>query len=337
MSTNEALKDFTAGCVGGFAGKLVDYPFDTIKVLLQTQNVTASKAVAPGQTPPMLYRGAWHCFTHTLTTKGFFGLYNGLSAPLIGSCFENATLFLAYGKFKKLLGEEEGVKELSLLELSMAGAGAGLVVPFVLTPVELIKCRLQVQNSISSEFRAYKGSWIHFFSSCDFSLSFSHFFLTCSHSHFLTCSHISLAGPIDCIVQTVKSEGIVNGLYKGHAATLLREIPGNFFWYGVYETTCHLMIPEGGTKKDVGTGAHLLGGAMAGMSYWTAFYPADTVKSALQTNPDFAKKSFVQTFLGIYRNEGMSALYRGWGVTVMRAAPAHALIFACYEETLKWL
>ena len=39
----------------------------------------------------------------------------------------------------------------------MAGAGAGLVVPFVLTPVELIKCRLQVQNSISSEFRAYKG------------------------------------------------------------------------------------------------------------------------------------------------------------------------------------
>ena len=157
MPANEALKDFAAGCVGGFAGKLVDYPFDTIKVLLQTQNVTASKAVAPGQTPPMLYRGAWHCFNHTLKTKGFFGLYNGLSAPLVGSCFENAVLFLAYGKFKKLLGEQEGVKELSLFELAMAGAGAGLVVPFVLTPVELIKCRLQVQNSISSEFRAYKG------------------------------------------------------------------------------------------------------------------------------------------------------------------------------------
>ena len=107
-------------------------------------------------------------------------------------------------------------------------------------------------------------------------------------------------------MQTVKSEGIVAGLYKGHAATLLREIPGNFFWYGVYETTCHLMIPKGGTKKDVGTSAHLLGGAMAGMSYWTAFYPADTVKSALQTNPDFAKKSFIQTLVGIYKNEGMN-------------------------------
>jgi hypothetical protein len=97
------------------------------------------------------------------------------------------------------------------------------------------------------------------------------------------------------------------------------------------------MTPEGGTKADVGTGTHLLGGAMAGIAYWTAFYPADTVKSAIQTNPDFAKKSFGETFMSMYRNEGYAGLYRGWGVTVLRAAPAHALIFACYEETLKWL
>ena len=222
----DSLKDFVAGCVGGFAGKLLDYPFDTIKVLLQTQNVTAKKHV-PGTPKPMLYRGAWHCLTHTFKEKGFTGLYNGLSAPLLGSMGENAILFFAYGNFKSLLGEIPGKKELTLFELSLAGAGAGCVVPFVLTPVELIKCRLQVQNSMSSEFRAYDG-------------------------------------PIDCIRQTLKSEGLVKGLYKGHAATLLREIPGNLFWYGVYEGTCLAMVPEGGTKKDVGTGTHLLGGAMAG-------------------------------------------------------------------------
>ena len=244
---SDSLKDFIAGCVGGFAGKLLDYPFDTIKVLLQTQNVTSKQHVPSSGTPaPVMYRGAWHCFNHTLQTKGFLGLYNGLSAPLLGSMGENAILFFAYGNFKTLLGEVPGKKELSLLELSMAGAGAGTVVPFVLTPVELIKCRLQVQNSMSSEFRAYTG-------------------------------------PIDCIRQTLKTEGLVNGLYKGHGATLLREIPGNFFWYGVYEGTCILMTPEGGTKADVGTGTHLLGGAMAGIAYWTAFYPADTVKSAIQT------------------------------------------------------
>ena len=74
-----------------------------------------------------------------------------------------------------------------------------------------------------------------------------------------------------------------------------------------------------------------------GVAYWTAFYPADTVKSAIQTNPEFAEVSFYQTFMSMARNEGVGSLYRGWGITVLRAAPAHALIFACYEETLKWM
>eukprot|EP00584_Thalassiosira_punctigera_P012062 CAMPEP_0172557048 /NCGR_PEP_ID=MMETSP1067-20121228/71149_1 /TAXON_ID=265564 ORGANISM="Thalassiosira punctigera, Strain Tpunct2005C2" /NCGR_SAMPLE_ID=MMETSP1067 /ASSEMBLY_ACC=CAM_ASM_000444 /LENGTH=61 /DNA_ID=CAMNT_0013346027 /DNA_START=76 /DNA_END=258 /DNA_ORIENTATION=- len=37
----EGYKDFIAGTVGGFSGKLLDYPFDTVKVLLQTQNSLA--------------------------------------------------------------------------------------------------------------------------------------------------------------------------------------------------------------------------------------------------------------------------------------------------------
>lgn len=48
---------------------------------------------------------------------------------------------------------------------------------------------------------------------------------------------------------------------------------------GTYEGVCKLMTPEGGTNADLGPTAHLLGGALAGVTYWTAFYPADTVKS----------------------------------------------------------
>jgi hypothetical protein len=38
----EGYKDFIAGTVAGFSGKLLDYPFDTVKVLLQTQNSLSS-------------------------------------------------------------------------------------------------------------------------------------------------------------------------------------------------------------------------------------------------------------------------------------------------------
>jgi hypothetical protein len=291
MQLSEPAIAFVAGTMGGFSGKLLDYPLDTVKVLLQTQ----------GDKPR--YNGAWHCLQSTIQTKGIMSLYKGLSSPLLGCMAENALAFWAYNHIKRALGEgtRPGNQPLSLLELALAGAGAGAIVPFVATPIELVKCRLQVQNSANiTSFRQYKG-------------------------------------PMDVIIQTVKTEGIFQGLYRGNVSTLAREIPGNFVWYGIYEGTCKYMTPEGGSKADLGPSTHLLGGALSGVGYWTAFYPADTVKTMIQTNPDHSGKGFVQTFLEVYHTKGIRGLYRGWGITVTRAAPAHALIFAVYEYTRKLL
>jgi hypothetical protein len=227
MSDN-SWKDFAAGTLGGFAGKLLDYPLDTVKTLLQVNSSAAASTTTTTTTTattdgPIVYRGAFHCLRHTIETNGVQGLYKGISAPLLGSMAENAVLFFMYSHFKRWIALASGGtdpilaskradqqqqqydgttdyndNDMSLLQLSFAGAGAGFGAAFVLTPFELVKCRLQVQNSLSSGFRAYSG-------------------------------------PIDVIVQTVKTEGIIKGLYRGHLSTLLREIPGNFVWYGTYE------------------------------------------------------------------------------------------------------
>ena len=326
----EGWKDFVAGTVGGFSGKLLDYPFDTVKVLLQTQNSLDSspaakssnvsiknvknpistsplhttiqqvklKPPAAASAPQPVYRGAIHCLTHTIQTRGFLALYKGLPAPLLGSMAENAVLFLSYGEVKRLLGETKD-KELSLMQLSLAGAAAGGITSFVLNPFEVIKCQMQVMNSEATGGGGRKYN-----------------------------------GFIDCVIQTVKNEGIAKGLYRGQMSLMLREIPGNFCWYGVYEGVCYSQIPEGGSKRDLGPSTHLIGGAAAGVAYWTAFYPADTVGSQLRANPAYASKGFVEIFLDIYRKEGIAGLYRGWGITALRAAPAHALIFAMYEQTI---
>jgi hypothetical protein len=78
-------------------------------------------------------------------------------------------------------------------------------------------------------------------------------------------------------------------------------------------------------------------GAGAGVAYWTAFYPADTVKSLVQTHPDYIGRGFIESFQKIVRTEGYRGLYKGWGITAARAAPAHATIFASYEYTMKLL
>lgn len=224
MTWKDSLIDFTAGSVGGCSGKLLDYPFDTVKVRLQTQSALTeaviTSAAKSGKAPPVHYTGAIHCLRHTIKTDGYMSLYRGISAPLLGSMAENAVLFLVYGEIKKQMGEKSGDPPLTLLQLCTAGAIAGGFTPFVLTPFELVKCRLQ---TVGEGFRTYKG-------------------------------------PMDVVIQTIKEEGFFRGLYRGNMSTLLREIPGNFCWYGVYEGVCKFMTPEGGSKADLGVSTHLLGG-----------------------------------------------------------------------------
>ena len=41
--------------------------------------------------------------------------------------------------------------------------------------------------------------------------------------------------------QTVRNEGgLIGGLYRGHSATLLREMPGNMAWYSMYDALCRV-------------------------------------------------------------------------------------------------
>ena len=73
------------------------------------------------------------------------------------------------------------------------------------------------------------------------------------------------------------------------------------------------------------------------MSYNFILFPADSVKSRMQTQVIGAhepKRGFFAVGRGIYQAGGIKALYRGCGITVARSAPSSAVIFLVYE-TLK--
>jgi len=56
------------------------YPFDTVKVLQQTQDQ---------------FKGPLDAFRKTVRAYGFLSLYQGLSSPLAGAMVENAAIFSA--------------------------------------------------------------------------------------------------------------------------------------------------------------------------------------------------------------------------------------------------
>jgi ornithine carrier protein len=81
----EALKDIICGSAAGVVGKYIEYPFDTVKVRLQSQ---------PDQVP-LRYTGPLDCFKKSLQQDGFTGIYRGISAPLVGAAVETSALFFS--------------------------------------------------------------------------------------------------------------------------------------------------------------------------------------------------------------------------------------------------
>eukprot|EP00698_Gefionella_okellyi_P017877 TRINITY_DN529_c0_g1_i1.p1 TRINITY_DN529_c0_g1~~TRINITY_DN529_c0_g1_i1.p1 ORF type:complete len:223 (+),score=33.46 TRINITY_DN529_c0_g1_i1:51-719(+) len=71
-------------------------------------------------------------------------------------------------------------------------------------------------------------------------------------------------GTFDCARQTIRSEGL-RAFYKGHLASMLREGPGNAFWFAGYEGTCRLLTRAGETPSSL---AVITAGSVAGVSFW---------------------------------------------------------------------
>lgn len=226
---------------------------------------------------------------------------------------ENAALFVGYRQVQRLIrrwsGQDMSLPEddwpaLSLSQLVVAGAASGALASFVLTPVELVKCKLQVQLASSGGQQQHRT--------------------------------IVYRGPLHVISHTIQQNGF-RGFYRGYLATLIRETGGGAFWFGVYEYACEVMMRRKKTtnKKDLTAPELMLAGGLGGAGYNFSFYPVDVIKSQMQTDQELlagSSRSFIQTAKEIYRGGGIPGFYRGCGITVARSLPTSAIIFLTYAS-----
>lgn len=135
-----SLNDFISGSVAGVVQVLLGQPFDMLKVRMQTR--------------PDQYKSVVDCFTKTLSQEGPFAFYKGTLSPLLGISFcvgiqfgsnELAKNYMARRNFKS-----SGNPELSVKDYMISGMFAGICNSFVMSPVELIRIKLQVQGNSSN-------------------------------------------------------------------------------------------------------------------------------------------------------------------------------------------
>jgi ornithine carrier protein len=296
----EAVEDVVYGSIAGIVGKYIEYPFDTVKVRLQSQ---------PDHLP-LRYKGAIDCFGQAIRADGFLGLYRGISAPLVGAAAETSSLFLFESAGREVLYTTKFAsrdRDLTLPQLWLTGAFSGAFTSFVLTPIELVKCKIQAP--------AVSGGG----------------------------SGMTLR-PLSVIKDIFRHEGIM-GFWHGQLGTLIREAGGCSAWFGAKETvtTAFRQMNTRSMSEDeklqilskpLPLWQQALAGASAGVSYNFLFFPADTVKSRMQTmaiGDVKGRRTFWKEGVALWQQHGLRGLYRGCGVTCLRSAPSSAFIFMVYD------
>jgi len=324
------------------AGKLIEYPFDTVKVELTPNfandrfacklslTINHCNFVVPwtASARPSAMKAFWDFIEYFYSLCISDG--QGLSPPMLGAMAENATLFLTYNRAQNFFRSnglfiDPSSNKLSFTGLVVAGAISGACTSYVLTPIELVKCKLQVQNVGS-----YTPGTTTFTSTSSSSLKRNPSLVPNAAIH---TSAIKQPGPLQLISQIYRAQGFT-GFWRGQMGTFLRETGGSAAWFGTYEYVSSLLKAHR-HHTDLTTPDLMLSGACAGMGYNLVLFPADSVKSRMQTDSisdAVGSRGFWQVGKEMWRYGGVGVFYRGCFITVLRAAPASAIIFWTYES-----
>jgi len=123
--------------------------------------------------------------------------------------------------------------------------------------------------------------------------------------------------------------------------TFLRETGGSAAWFGTYEyVSSFLKSRHRQSTTTIPAQDLMFSGACAGMAYNLVLFPADSIKSRMQTDAisdvrGKRGKGFWEVGKEMWKYGGIRVFYRGCLITVLRAAPSSAIIFWTYENLKK--
>ncbi|MBA0748989.1 hypothetical protein Gogos_002957 [Gossypium gossypioides] len=294
-------KEFVAGGFGGMAGIISGYPLDTLRIRQQSTDSGSALRI----------------LRRVVATEGPGALYRGMAAPLASVTFQgsadkvicalqNAMVFQIYAILSRAFDSSVSATDPpSYKGVALGGVGTGALQSFMLTPVELIKIRLQLQNT---SFPGSQSVGAH-------------------------------TGPISAAKSILKTEGL-RGIYRGFTITALRDAPSHGFYFWTYEYMREQLHPGCRKSGQETLRTMLIAGGLAGVASWVCCYPLDVVKTRLQAQSPASPQKYngiIDCLHKSVKQEGYSVLWRGLGTAVARAFVVNGAIFSAYEIALRCL
>ncbi|KAL3666086.1 hypothetical protein V7S43_008877 [Phytophthora oleae] len=239
------------------------------------------------------YKGVTDALVRIARNEGIRSLGKG-GTPHLAGWLLYTPLTSAFGRVSKktvtmLQLQKAGREDGMTLEAALEASVTALAVSTATTVPENIACKLQFQRApLGQEGAVYRG-------------------------------------PLDCITKVFKLEGIP-GLFRGYSSVLLRDVPATPIIVGVFHATTPI------TERVVGVGEENPFAALASTLLGTAagvglLYPADVVKSHMQTTSASNPLTLREGFRSVYAQHGLRGFYRG-GMAAAMGGSISLTVFA---------
>lgn len=218
--------------------------------------------------------------------------YRGFVPEAIGIIPKSSAMYGTYGSVHKYLSRQERLHGNKTLIASIAGFTSGISEAIIVTPSQIVKVRLQA--------REHMGCY---------------------------------TGPIDCCRKLYSQEG-ATAFFIGLKPTLWRNCIWNTVYFGLMERI-RRNLPPASTKKEALL--QTFGSGFVGAFVATCFNaPFDVVKSRFQCqlpreDGHLKYHSTFQSLIMICREEGTTAVYKGFRPKAIRMGLGGATAMSVYE------
>ncbi|KAI9808386.1 MAG: hypothetical protein M1827_007483 [Pycnora praestabilis] len=267
---------------------------DTIKVRMQLSR----RARAPGAKR----RGFLTTGKEIVKRETPLGLYKGLGAVVTGIVPKMAIRFTSYEWYKQMLANKD-TGSVSGQATFFAGLAAGVTEAVaVVTPMEVIKIRLQAQH----------------------------------HSMADPLDIPKYRNAAHALYTVLKEEG-VGALYRGVSLTALRQGSNQAVNFSAYTEFKQLLqdYQPAYHEKELPPWQTMFIGLISGAMGPLSNAPIDTIKTRLQKTPGQPGETALSRVTAIardmFKQEGFHAFYKGITPRIMRVAPGQAVTFTVYE------
>ena len=279
------ISSFLCGCLGGVANILSSHPFDTIKVRMQ-----------------ILDMKLFDSLKYIIKTEGTLSLYKGMGSPLMSVPVIYAFCFGAYeiGKWLQGIKPKEDV---TVSQAMIAGVFAGFGISGIVTPMELVKCRMQMEGA---------------------------------------GKRMEKSTTLGMVKHVIRTNGIKE-LYKGNVITLFRELPSGAMYFGGYEYANMKLEEKYGEYNTNSLLAGGTAGFLSYVVGYpqdvvkTKLQCDDGMVRKYHENKYIKDGGIINCAKEIWRIKGIVGFTKGFSACVTRGVIAEAMTFFVYENTKKYV